>query len=81
MTRRLAEAHTWGWKTMLIYDDVGGVIPLPDDVSVERGKLVINCKHKMIIMIDLDIIKQVIREENNDSERVSQTDILDRPAN
>ena len=65
---------------MLIYDDVGGVIPLPDDVSVERGKLVISCKRKMIIMIDLDVIKQVIREENNDSERVSQTDILDRPA-
>ena len=66
---------------MLIYDDVGGVIPLPDDVTVEHGKLVISCKRKMIIMIDLDVIKQVIREENNDSERVSQTDILDRPAN
>ena len=66
---------------MKVFDDVGGMFPLPDNISITDDKLVINCKDKMIIMIDLDVIKQVIREENNDSERVSQTDILDRPAN
>jgi hypothetical protein len=66
---------------MLIYDDVGGVIPLPDNVYVAGDQLVIDCKGKMTIKISLQTIKQAIRTVNNDSERVSQTDILDRPAN
>lgn len=50
---------------MIIYDDVGGCLPLPDDISINGKKLVINCKNKMIIMIDLDTIKQAIKDDNN----------------
>lgn len=66
---------------MLIYDNVGGVIPLPDNVYIAGDQLVIDCKGKMTIKISLQTIKQAMRTvNNNDSERVSQTDILDRPA-
>lgn len=67
---------------MLIYDNVGGALPLPDDVYVAGDQLVINCKGKMTIKIGLQTIKQAMRTvNNNDSKRVSQTDILDRTAN
>ena len=65
---------------MLIYDNVGGVIPLPDDVYIAGDQLVINCKGKMTIKINMETIIDAMRTVNNDSERVSQTDILDRPA-
>ncbi len=65
---------------MKVFDDVGGMFPLPDNISVTDDKLVINCKDKMLIMIDLDVINQVIGKVNNDSKRISQTNLLDRPA-
>lgn len=66
---------------MLIYDDVGGVIPLPDDVYVAGDQLVINCKGKMTIKIGVETIVKALRTvNNNDSERIPETNLLDRPA-
>lgn len=66
---------------MLIYDDVGGVLPLPDNVYVAGDQLVIDCKGKMTIKISLQTIKQALRTvNNNDSERIPETNLLDRTA-
>lgn len=64
---------------MLIYDDVGGALPLPDNVYVAGDQLVINCNGKMTIKISLQTIKQAMRTvNNNDSQRISEANLLDR---